>query len=190
MEPLRRIVRLICRPAAEWDLIAAQNSSPLVLLRSYILPLSLLAPIATVIGMKYLDRAWDPVHGYLVPAERIYATGATTYVAIVASIFLLAGIFVAIAPMFGAPRNYVAALNVSTYAAIPLMLAGATLVLPAMVIVAAAALLHTLVLLSLGVRRVLKVPSGAEAEFVGISMVLLSLVSVLAGATASALGWM
>ena len=28
-----------------------------------------LAPIATTIGMRTFDRAWDPVHGYLVPAE-------------------------------------------------------------------------------------------------------------------------
>src|SRR4051812_31669563 len=101
MAALRRIVRLIRRPAAEWDLIAAEQTSPHVLLRSYILPLALPGPIATMIGMKYFDRAWDPMHGYLVPAERIYATGAASYVAIVGSIFLLAGIFVAIAPMFG-----------------------------------------------------------------------------------------
>ena len=71
METLRRIVYLIFRPTAEWDLIAEEKTTVDALLRSYILPLALLAPVATVIGMKTFDRDWDPVHGYLVPADQI-----------------------------------------------------------------------------------------------------------------------
>ena len=99
METIRRIVYLIFRPLAEWDLIAEEKASVDSLLRRVILPLSLPAPIATVIGMKTFDRAWDPVHGYLVPPDQILAAGATTYFASVASIFVLAGIFALIAPM-------------------------------------------------------------------------------------------
>jgi hypothetical protein len=52
METLRRIVYLIFRPTAEWDLIATEKTSVDLLLRRYILPLSLGAPVATVIGMN------------------------------------------------------------------------------------------------------------------------------------------
>jgi hypothetical protein len=188
VETLRRIVYLIFRPTAEWDLIAREPTSVDRLLRSYILPLALLAPIATVIGMKTFDRDWSPVHGYLVPADRILAAGATTYFAIVGSIFLLAAIFVAIAPMFGAARDYLAALKVATFGSIPVMLAGATLLLPVMAMVTMVGLCHSLFLLWLGARRVLNVPAGAQAEFVGISIVMLTFLSVLVGAAASAIG--
>jgi len=188
MATLRRIVYLIFRPTAEWDLIAREQTSVDALLRDYILPLALLAPIATVIGMKYFDREWDPVHGYLVPAERIFATGATTFFAIVGSILVLAAIFVLIIPMFGGTRDYVAALKVATYGAIPVLLAGATLLLPVMAIVGVVGLCHTLFLYWLGARRVLHVPAGGESEFVGISIVLLTFASVLAGAAAGAVG--
>jgi hypothetical protein len=188
VETLRRIVYLIFRPTAEWDLIARETTSIDTLLRRYILPLALLAPIATVIGMKTFDREWDPVHGYIVPPDRIFATGATTYFAIIASIFVLAAIFTLVVPMFGAARNYVAALKVATYGAIPVMLAGATLLLPVMAIVGFVGMCHTLYLYWLGARRILDVPKGSEAEFVGISIVLLTLVSALAGAAAGAIG--
>jgi hypothetical protein len=188
VETLRRIVYLIFRPTAEWDVVAREQTSVDALLSRYILPLALLAPIATVIGMKTFDRDWDPVHGFLVPAEQILAAGTATYFAIVGSILVLAAIFTLIAPMFGATRDYVAALKVATYGAIPVMLAGATLLLPVMAIVAMAGLCHTLFLLWIGVRRVLNVPRGAEAEFVGISLVLLTFLSVLVGAAASAIG--
>ncbi len=101
METLRRIVYLIFRPKAEWDAIAREQTSVDALLRRYILPLALLAPVATVIGMKTFDRDWDPVHGFLVPAEQILAAGVTTYFATVGSILVLAAIFTLIAPMFG-----------------------------------------------------------------------------------------
>ena len=41
--------------------------------------MSFLTAVATVIGMKTFDRAWDPVHGFLVPAEQILAAGTATY---------------------------------------------------------------------------------------------------------------
>jgi hypothetical protein len=190
MQTLRRIVCLIFRPTSEWDLIAKETTTVDLLLRRYILPLALLTPIATIIGMNTFDRDWDPVYGYLVPADRILMTGATTYFAIVGSILALAAIFAVIAPMFGGTRDYLAALKVATYGSVPMLLAGATLLLPIMVIVGLGTLAHTLFLFWTGVRRVLNVPRGAQAEFVGISMILLTLVSVLAGAAASAIGLM
>ncbi len=188
METLRRIIYIVFRPTAEWDRIAGETTSVDALLRHYILPLALLAPIATVIGMEIFDRTWDPEHGYTVPGDQIFASGAATYFAIIASIFALAGIFALIAPMFGGVRDYLSALKVATFGAIPVLLAGATLLLPAMAIVGLAGLCHTVYLFWLGVRRVLGIAAGGEAEFVGISMVLLSLVSVCAGAAAGAIG--
>jgi Yip1 domain len=188
METLRRIVYLVFRPKAEWDAIAGEQTSVDALLRRYILPLALLAPVATVIGMKTFDRDWDPVHGFLVPADKILAAGVTTYFATVGSILVLAAIFTLIAPMFGVVRDYLAALKVATYGAIPVLLTGATLFLPVMAIVTMVGVCHTLFLFWVGVRRVLHVPHGAAAEFVGISLVLLTFLSVLIGAAASAIG--
>jgi hypothetical protein len=188
VETLRRAVRLLVRPRAEWERIAGETTTVDTLLRRYILPLAALAPIATFIGMRTFDRAWDPVHGYLVPTEDIFAAAAATYFASIASIFALAGIFVLIAPMFRCPRDFPAALKVATYGAIPVLLAGATLVLPVMAIVGVVALCHTLFLMWLGADRVLHVPDGARAEFIGISIVLLAFASALAGALASGIG--
>jgi len=52
---LRRIYLLLFYPRAEWDEIARETIRVDALVRSYILPLSLIPPIATVIGMKTFD---------------------------------------------------------------------------------------------------------------------------------------
>jgi hypothetical protein len=185
---LRRIYLLLFYPRAEWDEIARESIRVDTLVRSYILPLSLIPPIATVIGMKTFDASWNPAAGYQVPPDEIYAAGMATLFGSISSIFLLAAIFRLIAPMYGSSRNYVAALKVATFGAIPVLLAGAVLVVPIFVIVSVVALCHTLYLYWLGVHHVLGVESGAQAEFIGVSLTMLGGASTLLGACASSLG--
>jgi hypothetical protein len=188
MDAVRRILRLLLWPRDEWERIARERSSVDELLRRFILPLSLLAPIASVVGMKVFDAEWDPKYGYVVPDKDIYAAGATTLFASIVSVFALAGIFVLIAPLYGSTRDYLTALKVATYGAVPVLLAGATLVLPMMTPVTVGGLAYSLFLYWLAARQVLHVGPEHQAEFVGISMVLLILASTLAGGAASAIG--
>ena len=185
---LRRILSLVLVPNQAWDEIAREPASVDVLIRRYIVPLALLAPLATVIGMKTFDASWSPAHGYLVPPEAIWAAGATTLFASIASIFLLAGIFGLIAPMYGSSRDYPSALKVATYGAVPVLVAGALLFLPVMVMVSMVALCHTLFLYWIGVRRVLDVPEDARTEFIGISLTMLGGLSSILGAALSSAG--
>lgn len=188
MVALRRIVRIVFAPKEEWESIAREDDSIDVLLRRYILPLSLLAPLATVIGMKNFDAAWDAQHGYIVPAHEIYSAAATTLFASIMSVFALAAIFVLIAPLYGSSRDYRAALKVSTFGAVPVLLAGSTLVLPVMAVVGLIGVCHSLYVFWLGAKQVLNVRAQHQSEFVGISLLLLSVVSTFAGAAASSAG--
>ena len=84
MEALRRIVHIVFQPRDEWERIAIEDTTAAALLRRYILPLSLLAPVATVVGMRVFDAAWSPTQGYRVPPDHILAAGAATLVASIA----------------------------------------------------------------------------------------------------------
>jgi hypothetical protein len=189
VETLERIVGIVFHPRREWDRIAAEDTSVDVLVRRYIVPLSLLAPIATSIGMHVFDRAWDADGGYRVPPAEIFAAATTTLFASIASVFALAGIFVGLARFYGSTRDYRVALKVATYGAVPLLLAGATLFLPVMALVAVVALVHSLYLYWLGAKQVLQVTRNEQAEFVGIAMLLLSVASTFIGAFMSHLGF-
>lgn len=187
METLRRIVYLIFRPDAEWSLIASEPTTVDLLLRRYILPLSALTPIATFIGMQVFDRSWDVDHGYFVPPERILNTALTSFFGIIASIFALAAIMALIAPMYRCKRDYIAALKVAAYGAIPLLISGATLLLPAMIVVSVVALCHTLFLYYVGATNVLQIHQD-QAEFVGISMLLLTFFLMMGGMAVAGAG--
>ncbi|HVF65454.1 MAG TPA: Yip1 family protein [Casimicrobiaceae bacterium] len=188
MRIFEQVAMLLFRPREAWEAIAHDRIGIDALIRRYILPFSLLAPIATVIGMSTFDREWDPAAGYLVPPDAIYSAGSATLFGTIISIFTLAAIFKLIAPMYGSSRDYGAALRVATFGAIPLLLAGATLFFPAMVMVTVVALTYTLYQYWLGVGRVLNVSAGAQTEFIGISMTMLGGASTLAGAFLSSIG--
>ncbi|MFO1310493.1 MAG: Yip1 family protein [Burkholderiales bacterium] len=189
VQTLERIVDMVVRPRQAWDRIATETTSVDTLTVRFIVPLSLLAPIATGIGMRFFDSAWDDDQGYRVPAPEIFAATATTLFASIASVFALAGIFVLLGRVYGSKRDFRVALQVATYGAVPVLLAGATLVLPVMAMVVVVGFVHTLYLYWLGAKRVLEVKRNEQAEFVGISMLLFSVASTFVGAVASHLGF-
>jgi hypothetical protein len=186
---LERIVNMVFRPRREWDRIAAEATSIDALIVRYVVPLSLLAPVATGIGMHVFDAAWDDDQGYRVASADIFAAAATTLFASIASVLALAWIFVLLGRVYGSTRDYRVALQVATYGAVPLMLAGATLVIPVMAIVAVVGFVHTLYLYWLGAKQVLHVKRGEQAEFVGIAILMLSVTSTFFGAVMSHLGF-
>jgi len=106
---------------------------------------------------------------------------------IIGSIFALAAIMTLIAPMYQCKRDYLAALKVSAHGASPLLLSGVTLVLPVMVVVSMFALCYTLFLYYVGATTVLEIRRD-QAEFIGISMLLLTFVSMMAGMAAASIG--
>lgn len=188
MGVMRRFLWLVVNPTAAWDAFAQEHIGVDTLVVRYIVPLALLAPAATLIGMKNFNREWDAASGYLVPDEQIFAAAATTLFATILSIFALAGIFRLIAPMYRVAIDYRSALKVATFGALPVLLAGAVLVLPVLIAVPVVALCHTLYLYWVGVGRVLNVEPGSQTEFLGISVTLLTAISTLGGALASSLG--
>jgi hypothetical protein len=90
--------------------------------------------------------------------------------------------------MYRSSRDYRAALAVAAWGALPLLLAGGTMLVPAMALVCLVALCHTLYLYWVGARRVLHVPRSQLSEFVAIALLLLAAASVIVGALASSIG--
>lgn len=188
MDAWRRVVGIVLHPNAEWERIAAEDTTVDVLIRHFLLPLALLAPIATFIGIKFFDASWDEDLGYLVPPQDAFAAAATTLFATLTSVFGLAGIFVLLGPLYGSSRDYRVALKVATFGAVPMLLAGVLMFLPVLALLGLFGLSYTLYLYWLGARAVLQVPRKNQAEFIGIAMLLLIVASSLGGAAASSIG--
>ena len=186
---MHRIVGIIFRPKAEWSIISGESTTVGGLLFRYIIPLCLVPTLATVVGMTFFDVGWNPVHGYALPKRGALVTGAGNFLFLVASIFLLAFIFHSLATGEKQARStYANALKVATYGAIPVLLAGAFLVLPVMVMLVIVAAVHSLALFNSGLKGVLLVSETESPMLLGMAIVLLSVASMVIGAVAAAFG--
>jgi hypothetical protein len=102
---------------------------------------------------------------------------------------MLALIFHFLAPVESHVRNSFAdALKVAAFGSIPVLLAGAFLVLPAMVMLTLVAAVHSLFLYNTGLKKVLRVPETESVMLVAIAIVMLCVSSAAIGAMASMLG--
>ncbi len=187
-EFLSRIRGLMFSPAAEFDRIAAEPTTVVVLVRRFLLPLALLTPIATIVGMNLFDVAWDVGNGYRVPKERIFNVGVANFAFEILSVLLAGLIFFLLTKVDRNERSLIRSMNVAVYGAVPLLLSGALLFVPINVIICMVAMLHTFVLYWIGVQKVMYIRPVNAALFVALSMIVLLAVSTLLGALVAKMG--
>ncbi len=183
-----RILMLLFRPDAAWSGIAGERVTLDGLLRMWILPFSLIAPVMLAIGVTVFDQAWNSALGYRVLPRGIYPVVLTTFLSSVAAVFMLAAIFSWIAPAFGPKPGFMPALKVAVFGSVPLWLASALLFLMPMIIAVLFAFLYSCYQYYIGVAKVLGIAADRAAEFVAISLLLLSLALMLAGSAGSWVG--
>lgn len=188
MRTLRRIAGMMMHPEAEWNAVACDMPGTTVLLRNFLMPLSLLAPIATVIGMLVFDTSWNAEYGYSLLRDRAPVIAITTYAFEIISVYLLAAIFYLFARTEGSAPSFLAALRVAVFGSIPLLLSGATLFIPFNVIISMVAMLYSFYLYYLGVSRLLGIRPSEATMLVGVTMICMLVVSGFMGGIASMLG--
>ena len=176
------------RPAVEWDDVARNQPGALVLLREIILPLSLLAPAATYFGIQMFNVEWNAEYGYSMMRDRAPVIVVATYVFEVVSIYMLAGVFYLLARSEGRHPSFLDALRLSALGAIPLLLSGATLVIPFNVVFSMIATLYSLYLYYLGATRLIGIRESDATMFVGMAMLCMFILSGFLGAISAALG--
>lgn len=185
---IARVKGLILDPEREFAQIARTPASSLALMLRYVIPLALLTSVATTVGMRFFDAAWNVSQGYRVPQDRVFVTGIANFVFEVISLPIIATIFFLLMRMDRHHRDFRGAMNVAVYGAIPLMASGVLLFWPINVIVCVIAMLHTFVLYWIGVQRVLNIRPANASIFVALAMTITFGASTLLGSFASKIG--
>lgn len=181
---LRRAFRLLVFPAHEWAAIAADRESWRAVAVRYVLPLSALPAVAWMAGRLLFPAdlaTWESTPFARAPAA-IARAGAIALVGSVLWVAVLAGVFCALAPMFGARREWAWSWKVAGYGTTPLWLAGVLLLKPVLVGLLLIPMLHCTYLYYAGLQVVAGVKQGAAAEYVGVVVFLALLCSTLLGA--------
>ena len=188
MAILNRIREMMLNPRAGWDAIALDPPGTGVLLRHFLLPLALLAPAATMFGLLVFDTRWNPEYGYSMLRARAPVIALATYLLQIGSVYLLAGVLYLLARTEARAPRFLAALQVAVFGSIPVLLSGATLVIPFNVLFALVAMMYSFYLYALGVERLFGIRESDSVMLIGVAMVCMLVLSGFIGGIASALG--
>ena len=187
---LRRAFAVTFAPRREWASIARERPAPLAVLLFYVMPLAAIPAVAWMIGLAVfgleLVAPGEPI-ARLAPAA-ILRAGMATYLGSIVTVALLAGVFVLIAPMYGAGRDWRGAWTVAAFGTTPVWLFGVLLVKPVLIVALPAVLLHCAYVYHDGLRAMRFARAGEAPEYVAIALVLLLAASTLVGGLLSTLG--
>lgn len=106
MGPFGRAWRLIRNPRAEWRAIETDGTSTSRIVAAYVVPLAILPALAYMAGLLIFELSTDQGNTYRPAFSNVLALSASGIVLWIASIYVLAQVVDALAPRFGARRDF------------------------------------------------------------------------------------
>jgi hypothetical protein len=177
MNLVERVKRILLTPAAEWQVIEAEATTPAEVYKGYVMPLAAIGPIAQVIGFSVLGIRM-PFGGavYRIPIGSAVAAAVVTYLLALLGVYLLALIIDGLAPTFGGTRNRVQALKTVAYSSTAYWVAGIFTLIPGLRVLGILGL-YSIYLLYLGLAALMKAPSDRAGAYAGV--VILAAVALM-----------
>lgn len=163
-----RAKAIILTPKEEWAKIALETTSQGDILKSYVLPLAAIGPIASLIGWqvfgyRVLGFSWRPGLVWSI------STALVTFVMAIASVFVLSFIADLLAPKFGGEASKAKAFKLVAYGYTASWLAGIFGLIPSLALFSLLGL-YSLYLLYTGATPMMKVPQDKAAGFTAVTI--------------------
>lgn len=174
-----RVKNILLTPKTEWPVIAAEPTQPKDLILGYVLPLAGLAAIAGIITSAVIGST---VLGATFRMPIMWAVVAAIYqlVMSVVSVFIVGFIIDALAPSFGAQKNFNQAIKVAAYSYTAGWIGAVLGIIPYLGWLLAILLtLYGIYLLYLGLPRVMKNPEDKSIGYTAVVIVVAIIVSIV-----------
>jgi hypothetical protein len=176
MALMERAKNILLQPKQEWPVIDTEQTSVGSLYTGYIIPLSAIGPIASVIGWSVFGMRVPFAGSMRIPISFGIRSAVIAYVLGLVGVFVLALIIDALAPTFGGQKNQIQALKAAAYSSTAAWVGGIFGLIPALGILGLLALIYSLYLLFLGLPVVMKAP---QDKAVGYTVVVILVAIVL-----------
>lgn len=180
-----RVKNILLTPKTEWDVIATEATPAGALITGYVLPLALVAAIASFIGMCFIGTSMPLVGTFRMPIMWGVAMLVYHVIMAVVTVFVLAFIIDALAPTFNGTKDRLQATKLAVYSFTPGWVAGILAIIPLLGILAIIGALYGIYLLYLGLPRLMRNPpeksAGYTALIVVCAIVVMIVISAIGG---------
>jgi len=178
-----RVKGIIMQPKSEWRVIDGESTTVSQLYTGYIIPLSAIPPIASVIGLSIFGISLPLLGTYRVPLGSALTSAITQYILGLVGIYVLALIIDALAPTFAGQKNQIQALKVAAYSSTASWLAGIFALIPGLRILGLLGL-YGLYLLYAGLPILMKAPAEKAMGYTVVVIICAIVIFVVIGAIA------
>mgnify|MGYP000016335553 CR=1 FL=1 len=184
MNLVERVKNILITPKTEWDKIAAEETALPAVLTTYVLPLSLIGAVATLLGWGLIGKSIDlgflgsiPIKGWDIGIK--YAI--VSVVSVIVGYFVTAFVVDALAPSFGSEKNLNRSAQLVGYGYTPALIGAALGILPSIAWLGALFGLYGLYLMYLGLGPLKKTPEDKKVIYLVITIVVMIVVYVVVG---------
>lgn len=180
-----RAKAIILTPKDEWPRIALETNSQGDILRSYVLPLAAIGPVATFIGGQVFGYG---LLGFSYKPGLVWAlsNAVVSYVLAIVSVFVLTFIADFLAPKFGGQSNRLAAFKLVAYSYTAAWLAGIFGIIPALAFFSILGL-YSLYLLYTGATPLMKVPQDKAVGYTAVTILCAVVLALIVAPITAAL---
>lgn len=186
---VQRAKNILISPKTEWQAVAAETTPHMPVITGYVLPLAAVAALASFIGMVFIGISLGPLGTMRLGIGEGIASLILNIVMAVVAVFLLGFVIDALAPTFGAQKNFPQAVKVAAYSYTPVWVVGILAILPALGILVIIGVIYAVYLLYLGLQAVMRPApdkaAGYTAVVVVVAIVIGFIASMIVGAVAS-----
>jgi hypothetical protein len=180
MEQLvERVKAILLTPQTEWPVIAREPGDAAALFSRYVAILAVIPALAGFIGTSLIGR-YVPLFSGLI-------TAVVSYVLAFVVVFVVALIVDALAPTFGAQKNFPNALKLTVYSYTPAWLAGVFLLIPGLSFLTILGL-YGLYLLWLGLPPLMQAPRDKTLPYAATVVVCAVVIAIVIGAVQAVMG--
>ena len=181
---IARVQAILMKPAATWDVIAAEPSSIQSIYMGYVLPLAAIGPICRAIGMSVIGVGAFGF-SYHMPIMWAVIEAVVMYVLGLVMLYVQAFIIDMLAPSFDGQRNILAAFKLAAYSMTAAWIVGVVGLIPMLGILGLAGL-YSCYLFWIGLPKLMKSPTEKTPVYVIVIIVVSIIASIIPAMVAGA----
>ncbi len=173
-----RVHRLLLSPAKEWEVIDGESADVQALYRNYVAPLVIFSSLANFIGAYFFTLDFvglRPLFG------RTLTHAILSVILGLAMVYVFALIVDALAPSFGAQKNFGQAFKLAAYAPTAYWIGAIFMLIPILRLLSAIAALYTLYLLFVGLPKLMKPAPDKGIVYTGVAILCMVGLALVVG---------
>jgi len=159
---------MLTQPKQEWDAVSAEFSNVPAIFRGYVIPVSLLGPVAALVGTVLFGERGTLFGMVETPIGAAVQDAVAHYLLGLASVWVLAVALDLLTPSFGGSANRVQAFKIAAYGSTPAWVCGILGLVPRLAPYGLIGVVWTLVLVARGAPTLMKVQPRERANAFGL----------------------